>query len=321
MTACRGLTRTRWHQLLGIGARASLLLRQEHLGQQVVRLVDLAVLVWVFRSEAPHERLSEVLEVSEAGKRLTCAHSRTFRGVVMLISPRRGDTCSMAVPPGGAHYDTRSRQAESRVPMAIGVVVSGVLFEFLPNDFRIWDAARFWYPAFLLVFLLILVVADPGRIDRDRRWLRITTALMIGLIVVATVVSAIRLILGILTDASFSTAGQLLAIGGVVWVTNVVAFSLWYWDADAGGAAARAADSRRVPTSFVFPEMNVPKLVGPNWFPRYPDYLALSFNTAMAFSPTDVSAIRPWAKMVMVGQSVLSITIVALVIARAINIL
>ncbi len=205
--------------------------------------------------------------------------------------------------------------------MAIGVVVSGVLFEFLPNDFRIWDAARFWYPAFLLVFLLILVVADPGRIDRDRRWLRITTALMIGLIVVATVVSAIRLILGILTDASFSTAGQLLAIGGVVWVTNVVAFSLWYWDADAGGAAARAADSRRVPTSFVFPEMNVPKLVGPNWFPRYPDYLALSFNTAMAFSPTDVSAIRPWAKMVMVGQSVLSITIVALVIARAINIL
>lgn len=222
---------------------------------------------------------------------------------------------------GAARNDAGKRHGENRLPMAIAVIVSGALYEFLPSDFRLWSAASFAYPAFLLVFLGILIVADPGRIDRERRWLRVTTGLMIGLIVLATVVSAVRLIVGILTDASFSTAGQLLTIGGVIWVTNVVAFSLWYWDADAGGAAARAAGSTRVPTSFVFPEMGVPELVAPNWYPRYLDYLALSFNTAMAFSPTDVSAIRHWAKMLMVGQSILSISIVALVIARAINIL
>jgi uncharacterized membrane protein len=67
--------------------------------------------------------------------------------------------------------------------------------------------------------------------------------------------------------------------------------------------------------------MGVPEHVPANWYPTYVDYLALSFNTAMAFGPTDVSPIRPWAKMVMVTQSILSIIIVALVIARAINIL
>jgi uncharacterized membrane protein len=205
--------------------------------------------------------------------------------------------------------------------MAGAVLVSVVLYELLPDSFKLWEGATFAYPAFLLVFLAILVVADPGRIDDERPWLRVMTAAMIGLIVVATIISALRLVVGLMTQASFSTAGQLLTIGGVIWVTNVVAFSLWYWHADAGGAAARGAGRQDAPRSFVFPEMGVPELVSPNWYPTYVDYLALSFNTAMAFSPTDVSAIRPWAKMVMVTESILSIIIVALVIARAINIL
>jgi uncharacterized membrane protein len=195
------------------------------------------------------------------------------------------------------------------------------MYAFLPSDFRLWSGAAVVYPMFLLVLLAVLVIADPGRIDHERPWLRAVTGLMIGSIVLATVVSAVRLIAGILTDASFSTAGQLLIIGAVIWTTNVIAFSLWYWDADAGGAAARASGRSRVARSFVFPEMHVPEISGANWFPRYLDYLALSFNTAMAFSPTDVSAIRPWAKMLMVGQSLLSISIIGLVIARAINIL
>ena len=101
----------------------------------------------------------------------------------------------------------------------------------------------------------------------------------------------------------------------------MIAFALWYWDLDAGGAAARAAGSTRIGPAFFFPEMRLPEFVGASWYPKFADYLVLSFNTALAFSPTDVSAIRVWAKLMMIFESLVSLTLAALVIARAINIL
>jgi hypothetical protein len=205
--------------------------------------------------------------------------------------------------------------------MAAAVIATGVLYGFLPEDFRITAQSRYIYPVFLVAFLVVLVIGDPGRIDRERRWLRVTTELMIGLITVVNAVSAVRLIIGILTRASFTDASELLTIGAIVWTTNVIAFSLWFWDLDAGGAAVRASGSNRVPPAFVFPEMSVPHLVPQGWYPQFADYLALSFNTAMAFSPTDVSAIRRWAKLMMSSESAISLVLAALVVARAINIL
>ena len=114
--------------------------------------------------------------------------------------------------------------------------------------------------------------------------------------------------------------GGLLAVGGVIWVTNVVAFGLCYWDLDRGGAAARAHHPDRNP-AFVFPEMQHTDYAGTAWVPRFIDYLALAFWTAMAFSPTDTSAIKPWAKLLMMLEAAGSIALAALVIARAINIL
>ena len=67
--------------------------------------------------------------------------------------------------------------------------------------------------------------------------------------------------------------------------------------------------------------MRLPELVGASWYPKFADYLVLSFNTALAFSPTDVSAIRVWAKLMMIFESLVSLALAALVIARAINIL
>ena len=174
--------------------------------------------------------------------------------------------------------------------MAAAVVSVGVLQELVPADFRVLP--RFVYPIFLLCFLGVLIIGDPGRIDRQRRWLRVTTLLMTGLITVVTAVSAVRLVVGILTNATFSTASQLLIIGGCISLTNVIAFALWYWDLDAGGAAARAAGSTPIGPAFFFPEMRLPEFVGASWYPKFADYLVLSFNTALAFSPTDVSAIR-----------------------------
>jgi hypothetical protein len=71
----------------------------------------------------------------------------------------------------------------------------------------------------------------------------------------------------------------------------------------------------------VFPEMVNTEYVGPGWYPKFLDYLNLSFTTAMAFSPTDVSAIKPWAKLMMMAEEVISLLVAILVVSRAVNIL
>ena len=212
-------------------------------------------------------------------------------------------------------------RGERRWPMAVAVLTVGVLQQLLPEDFRTAPFLFYLYPIVLTCFLIVLVIGDPGRIDRDRRWLRITSASLVAFLTFGTALATTRLVLGIVRNADFASAGQLLTIGAIVWVTNVIAFALWYWDMDSGGPAARALGRTDVKPSFVFPEMSLPELVGPGWYPHFVDYLALSFNTGLAFSPTDVSAIRRWAKVLMIAESMISLTLAALVLARAINIL
>ncbi len=203
--------------------------------------------------------------------------------------------------------------------MALAVVTIGVLHAMLPADFRVMPA--FVFQMVLVAFLVVLVVGDPGRIDRESHALHITTGVMVGVIAVVNAAAATRLVDGILGNARFSTANQLLLIGGIVWVVNVITFALWYWDVDSGGAAARARGDQKTPAGFVFPEMSMPERVGADWFPRFLDYLTLSFNTATAFSPTDVSAIRPWSKLLLLAESAVSLLVALLVLARAINVL
>ncbi len=203
--------------------------------------------------------------------------------------------------------------------MASAVLLTAFLHQLLPGHFRVQP--HWMYPAFILIFLVVLVVGDPGRIDRDRRWLRITTDLMIALITLVNGVAAARLVAGILDKQDFESARQLLLTGAVIWATNVITFALWFWDLDGGGAAARALRGGRDNPAFVFPEMNLPEFVPADWTPHFFDYLALAFNTAMAFSPTDVTAIKHWAKALMGVESLISLLLAALVVARAINIL
>ncbi len=194
-----------------------------------------------------------------------------------------------------------------------------VMHQFLPHDFRI--SPRWVYPAFLLAFLVVLIVGDPGRIDRQRRWLRVATALMIALITLVNAGAAARLVAEILGKGASESAGQLLGTGAIIWLTNVIAFALWYWDLDGGGSAARLRNGMMHNPAFVFPEMHLPELVPADWSPQFMDYLALSFSTATAFSPTDVSAIKRWAKALFVVQSLISLALATLVVARAVNIL
>jgi hypothetical protein len=204
--------------------------------------------------------------------------------------------------------------------MALAVLAAAGLRAALPDELRDGDA-RWAFAVIVAVLLAVLVIGDPGRIDRDSAWLRVMTGTLIGLISAVNAAAAVRLAVGIIDVAPFSTdANVLLASGGAVWLSSVITFGLWYWDLDRGGAAARARGSGRQP-AFIFPEMTNAQYVAPGWYPKFLDYLYLSFTTAAAFSPTDVSAIRPWAKLMMMAEEAISLLVAILVVARAVNIL
>jgi hypothetical protein len=205
-------------------------------------------------------------------------------------------------------------------PVAAAIIVVAGLHVALPARYRVQPAWLF--PTVLLVLLAVLIIGDPGRIDRQKPWLRIVTSAVIAVITLANLSAAVRLVVEILTNNKLfaNHPGGLLAAGAVVWATNVIAFALWYWDLDRGGAAARAHRPYDNP-AFVFPEMQHTEYVSATWVPRFVDYLSLAFWTATAISPTDISAIRPWAKLLMMMEASGSIVLAALVIARAINVL
>ncbi len=205
-------------------------------------------------------------------------------------------------------------------PVVLAILVTAVLHVALPAQYRV--NPRWVVPVVLIALLAVLIIGDPGRIDRQKRWLRIVTGIVIAFITVANLIAGARLVADIVTNNKLfaNNATGLLATGGVVWATNVIAFGLWYWDLDRGGAAARAHRPHADP-AFVFPEMLHTEYVPATWMPRFVDYLSLAFWTATAFSPTDVSAVKRWAKLLMIVEACVSLGVAALVISRAINIL
>ena len=219
-----------------------------------------------------------------------------------------------------AGQDGAAEWGERWWPVALAIVITIALHVVLPTKYRVNPS---WVvPVVLLGLLAAVIIGDPGRIDRQKPWLRITIGAIIALLALANLAAAGRLVGDILTNNKLyaNNATALLATGGVVWVTNVIAFALWYWDLDRGGAAARAHHPNKDP-AFVFPEMQNTDFAPDGWVPRFADYLSLAFWTATAFSPTDVSAIRRWAKLLMITEAAVSLLIGLLVIARAINIL
>ena len=211
-------------------------------------------------------------------------------------------------------------RGETRWPMALAVIAVGALRLALPPELRVSDGSGLFL-AVVSLMVVALILGDPGRIDRQATWLRILTGILVAVITLVNTGSAVRLVISIIYSDPFTqTARVLLACGGIIWITNVVAFGLWYWDLDRGGAAARAAGSTAMP-AFLFPEMANPEYAGDDWTPAFVDYLHLSFTTATAFSPTDVSPIKPWAKVMMMSEEGVSLVLGILVVARAVNIL
>jgi len=118
----------------------------------------------------------------------------------------------------------------------------------------------------------------------------------------------------------------LLLSAAALWITNILVFASWYWRLDAGGPRARELRGVHTDGAFLFPQMTLnrteKKEMGEEtWNPGFVDYLFLAFNTSTAFSPTDSPVLSRWAKVLMMIQAFISFATVALLAARAVNIL
>ena len=207
---------------------------------------------------------------------------------------------------------------ESRWPMAAAVVALIVLTILVPREQRVLPA---WVlPVVEGILLLALIVGDPGAIDRRSKVLRGLSIVLVAILVMSALVATVRLIDVLITGGQqTNSASDLLEAGSIVWIANILAFALAYWELDCGGAAARAHRTREH-ADFAFPQQMNPELAPVHWRPQFVDYLYLAFTTATAFSPTDAMPIAPWAKLAMIVQSLVSLAILGLVIARAVNV-
>jgi uncharacterized membrane protein len=203
--------------------------------------------------------------------------------------------------------------------MVAAVAVALVLSLLRPDEVRL--APAWILPAVEVVLLVVLVVRDPGRIDRRATGLRVVSIIVVALLALDALVASIHLVAVLIEGGdTTSSASMLLAAGGVVWASNLLAFSLLYWELDSGGAAARAHDAHPF-SDFAFPQQLSPEVAPPGWRPQFIDYLYLGLTCSTAFSPTDVMPLTPWAKVAMGGQSLVSLVVVGLVVARAVNVL
>lgn len=215
--------------------------------------------------------------------------------------------------------DPHASFGESRWPMAAAVLAAMVLTMLLPGDLRM--APRWVFPVVEGLLLLALVAGDPGRINRRSAFLRAVSITLAGILALSAVWSTIHLVDDLIHGGpETGSASSLLQTGGTVWVCSVLAFSLLYFELDGGGAAARAHHIPPTP-ALAFPQQLNPGVGAADWRPRFIDYLYLGLTNSTAFSPTDVMPLAPWAKIVMSVQALLSLLILGLVVARAVNVL
>ena len=201
--------------------------------------------------------------------------------------------------------------------MAGAVLAAMVLTILLPNDLRL--GPRWVLPLIEGLLLVAVVAGDPGMITRRSRELRALSIALVFVLVFSALSATVLLIDHLIQGgAETNSASDLLRAGTVVWVSNNIAFALLYWELDGGGAAARAHNPSAA-GDFAFPQQLNPR-IAPDWLPRFIDYLYLGFTNATALSPTDVMPLAPWAKIAMTVQSLISLAILALVIARAVNV-
>jgi hypothetical protein len=209
--------------------------------------------------------------------------------------------------------------SEPRWPAVIAILAVGGLYAALPDALTL--GPNWFFPSLVMALLIPTIVSH--RTGRHR----LNTILgfaVDGVLTAGLVISVILLVNAL--PAWKETPQQLLLSAASLWVTNILVFALWYWRLDAGGPYQRFKRTGHSEGAFLFPQMIMSKeaLRGAgqqDWSPNFIDYLFLAFNTSTAFSPTDTPALARWAKVLMMLQALLSLLIIALLAARAVNVL
>jgi hypothetical protein len=198
-------------------------------------------------------------------------------------------------------------------PAGLAVLAAGGLHLALPDSLTIGPP---WLLLAIVAGLLIPVIA--AKMTGSFALNQTLGYVLLGVVTGFMVWSLSELVRSLLMHQI--TPSVLLRSATALWVTNILVFASWYWRLDAGGPHARHVRGNHTEGDFLFPQMTM-KEPPQNWSPGFVDYLFLAFNTSTAFSPTDSPVLSPWAKMAMMVQSTISFATVALLAARAINIL
>jgi uncharacterized membrane protein len=179
-----------------------------------------------------------------------------------------------------------------------------------------------WLFPVISAFLLVASVAVylPQRTEPSPI-MRALGVSLIGMLIIANAVSLVELVRNIFVGVSGITPVGLLLVGIVLWIVNIATFALVYWELDGDGPDMRADGYRDFP-DLVFPQQQPDQqgLAPANWKPTFPDYVYVSLTAATAFSPTDAMPYSKRVKLVMGIESTMSLAIVAMIVARAINI-
>jgi uncharacterized membrane protein len=179
---------------------------------------------------------------------------------------------------------------------------------------------RWLWPAIALPLLATLVAANPSRLGRESRDLR-EVSLGVVLVLLAANATALALLMHQLLSVDNPLAGRTLLLSAVgIWARNVLAFGIWYWEIDRGGPIRRCTEDHG-PPDFLFPQMQAPAVAAGTWSPTFIDYLYVSLTNSTAFSPTDTMPLTTRVKLMMGAQALVSLATVAVVGARAVNIL
>lgn len=210
----------------------------------------------------------------------------------------------------------RNTEGEQRWWVALSVLLAVVLQSVLPDRFSLHP--RYLPQAIELIALVALVISHPDRMSRRSARVRAASQVLLALVALTNALS-VGLLIHQITSGGKIPAVELLLGGGEIWFTNTIVFALWYWEYDRGGPSSRAQGLAHVP-DLLFPQMTDPQLAK-DWEPIFFDYLFVSYTNSTAFSPTDTMPLSRWAKLLFMVQSAISLITVALIAARAVNIL
>ena len=176
-----------------------------------------------------------------------------------------------------------------------------------------------WLLPILIALPLLPLSATRHRHPNESPMIRKATIFLIGVITVANVVS-MALLVHLLLSTSVSQGRNLIYSAVSVWLTNVIVYGLWFWEIDRGGPHLRAGQDKLWP-DIQFPQMENPTMAPNDWKPSFVDYLYTSFANGTSFAPADAMPLSAKAKTLFASESIVSLVTIAIVAARAVNIL